>query len=52
MYQVCYPKYQVLFCLWLMEPLLKHCKVPKYYKQDCLKIFFLISTLLAMIGIS
>ena len=35
-----------------MESVLKHCKVPKYFEQDCLKIYFFISTLPAMIGIS
>ena len=38
--------------LWLTGSVLKHCKVPKYYDQDCLKIFFLLSTLPAMIRIS
>ena len=31
---------------------LKHCKVPKCYDQDCLEIFFLLSTLPMMIQIS
>ena len=31
---------------------LKYCKVPKYCGQDCLKIFFLLSTLRMMIQIS
>ena len=31
---------------------LKYCKVPKYYDEDCLKIFFLPSTLPMMIQIS
>ena len=35
-----------------MGLLLKHCKVPKYYGQDCVKIFFLVSTLRMMIEIS
>ena len=34
-YQVCYTKYHVLFYLWLIMSLLKHCKVPKYYDRDC-----------------
>ena len=32
-----------------MEPVLKYCKVLKYYDQDSLKIFFSASTLLMMI---
>ena len=44
--------YHVSFYLWLIGSVLKHCKVAKYYEQDCLKTFFLISTLPAMIGIS
>ena len=52
MYQVCYTRYHVSFYLWLIGSVLKHCKVPKYYDQDCLKLFFLISTLPAKIGIS
>ena len=31
---------------------LKHCKVPKYYDQDCLKIFFLLSILQKLSQIS
>ena len=34
-YQVCYTRYHVSFYLWLIRPVLKHCKVPKYYDQDC-----------------
>ena len=34
-YQVCYTKYHVSFYLWLIGSALKHCKVPKYYDQDC-----------------
>ena len=30
----------------------KYCKVPKHYDQDCLKFFFLLSTLPMMIQIS
>ena len=52
MYQVCYTRYHVFFYLWLIGSVLKHCKVPKYYDQDCLKIFFLLSTLAGMIRIS
>ena len=32
---LCYTRYRVSFYLWLIESILKHCKVPKYYKQDC-----------------
>ena len=35
MYQVCYTRYHVSFYLWLIGSVLKHCKVPKYYEQDC-----------------
>ena len=35
-----------------MGLLLKHCKVPKYYDQHCLKTVFLLSTLQIMIEIS
>ena len=34
-YQVCNTKYQVSFYLWRIGPVLKHCKVPKYYYRDC-----------------
>ena len=34
-YQVCYTRYHVSFHLWLIGSVLKHCKVPKYYEQDC-----------------
>ena len=51
MSQVSYTRYGVSFYLWLVGSVLKHCKVAKYYEQDCLKIFFLISTLPVMIGI-
>ena len=27
-------RYQVLFYLWLIGPVLKHFKVPKYYDQN------------------
>ena len=43
-YQVCYTKYQYLFYLRQVGPVLKNCKVPKYYDQDCLQIFPLLST--------
>ena len=32
--QVCYTRYQVTFYLWWIRPVLKHCKVSKYYDQD------------------
>ena len=37
-YQVCYTRYEVSFCLWRIGPVLKHCKVPKYYNQDCSRL--------------
>ena len=33
--QVCYSRYHVSFYLWLIGSVLQHCKVPKYYDQDC-----------------
>ena len=33
-YQVCYTRYQVSFYLWWIRPVLKYCKVSKYYNQD------------------
>ena len=50
-YQICYTIYHVSFYLWLIRSILKHSTVPKY-EQDCLKIFFLFSTLPMMIQIS
>ena len=50
-YQVCYTRYQVYLHLWT-ESVLKYCEFLKYYDQDCLKIFFLLSTLQMMIEIS
>ena len=35
-YQVCYTRYHISFYLWLIGSILKNCKVPKYYDQDCL----------------
>ena len=35
LYQVCYTRCQVSFCLWRLGPVLEHCEVPKYYDQDC-----------------
>ena len=43
-YQVFYTKYQILFDLWRLRPVLKHSKVPKYNEQDCLKIHFALKT--------
>ena len=37
-YQVCYTRYHIWFYLWLIGSVLKHCKVPKYYEQDCRQI--------------
>ena len=34
-YQVCDTRYQVSFYLWLIRSVLKYCKVPKHYDQDC-----------------
>ena len=34
-YQVCSTRYHVSFYLWLIGPVLKHSKVPKYYDHDC-----------------
>ena len=48
-YQVCYTRYRVSFYLWQLGSALKYCKVPKYYDQDCLKIFLLVSALPFMI---
>ena len=50
--QVCYTRCQVSFYLWWIGSVLKYFKVPKYYDQDYLKIFFLLSTLPMMIQIS
>ena len=52
MYYDCYHRYFVSLYLWLIGSLLKHCKVPKYYNQDRLKIFFSLSTLPVMIELS
>ena len=38
-----------LFYLRLKGQLLKHCKIPKYFDQDCLKVLFFPSTLPMMI---
>ena len=34
-----------------MGPVIKHCKVPKYYDQDCLKRLLLLSTLQVIIQV-
>ena len=39
LYPVCYTRYHVLFYLWLIGSVLNHCKVPKYYDQDCRNYF-------------
>ena len=51
-YQVCFTSYQISFYLWWIVSVVKYCKIPKYYDQDCLKIFFLFSALPMMIQIS
>ena len=51
-YQVCFTSSHTSFYLWLTGLFLKHCKVQKYCDQDCLKIFFLHSTLSVMIWVS
>ena len=51
LYQLYYTRYQVSFYLYQMGPLLKHSKVPKYYDQDYLKIFFLLCIIPVMIPI-
>ena len=45
-------KYHVSFYLWLINFVLKNCNVPKYYDRDCLKVFWLLSTLPVIIWIS
>ena len=37
LYQVSYTRYQVSFTCEEIGPVLKHCKVPKNYDQDCSK---------------
>ena len=34
-YKVCYTRYQVLFYFCWSGSVVKYCKVPKYYDQDC-----------------
>ena len=43
---------QASFYLWQLRPVLQHCKIPKYYHQDCLKAFLLLSTLAVMSELS
>ena len=38
-HQVSYTRYHVSFYLWLIGSVLEHCKVPKYYDQDCRSLF-------------
>ena len=33
--QVCYSRFHISFSLWLIGSVIKHCKVSKYYGQDC-----------------
>ena len=49
-YKVCYTIYQGSIYLWQIGPVPIHCKVPKHFGKDCLKIFA--SALLTMIQIS
>ena len=35
LYEVCNSRYHVSLYLWLIGSVLKHCKVPKDYDQDC-----------------
>ena len=51
-YKTSYTRYQITFYLRLIGPVIKHCKGPKYYAQDCLKFFFLHSTLSMLIQVS
>ena len=46
-----YTRYQIPFCLWQVQPLLKHCKSSKYYEHDCLQTFVLLSTSSMMIHV-
>ena len=50
--QVYYTRYHVSFYWCSIGSALKHCQVPKYYDHDCLKIFFWLSILGAMILIT
>ena len=35
LYQVCYARYWISFYLWWIGSVLKYCKIPKYYDQNC-----------------
>ena len=50
--QVCCSRYHVSLYWCLTGSVLRHCKIPKYYDQDCLKSLFLLSTDPMMIEIS
>ena len=50
--KVSHTRYQVLFYFWSVETVLKLCKIPKDYEQDCLKIFILLLPTLKIILIS
>ena len=41
LHQVCGTRYQVWFYLWLIRPMLRRCKVLKYYYQDSLIFIYL-----------
>ena len=45
-------RHQVFFYYWKIGPVLNHCNVGKYYDQNYLKIFSLLSTLPIMIQFS
>ena len=51
-YKVCYTIYQGSIYLWQIGSVPTHCKVPKHFDKDCLKIFLLLSALLTIIQIS
>lgn len=34
LYQVYYTRYQILFCLWQIGPVIEHCEVPNYYDRN------------------
>ena len=52
MYTVYCAKYQVLFNVMRIKPVLKFFKVPKYYHQDCQKTFLWVSTSLTITQLS
>ena len=51
LYKFYWTKYQVCFCLWWLETVLKLCKGHKYYEQNCLKTSLLLLLSLNMIKI-